>query len=295
MKWSPTQTLHEKSSRNDLLSLRHQPEEKQVPARFTGPEGPTLLVPFRKGFYPDYMFQQHNYLDELDAVACEISCSRIYLKSFFGYLSSSDPLRKICLCLSTVSSWLIWSLVTNDKPISFISSAIMMNLSTWTSKAIFRCLIKVRRWRPIIGRQPSVDIGCLQEKNWRRFGKSFVKAIKLLIPSSLYRTRDYSISISVSVSESQICLSRRRLGWLQAELIKLGKRMSTRQQALATAQVYIKRFYTKNEIRHTNPYLVLTTAFYLACKMEECPQHIRFVVGEARSLWPGIESDMRFA
>jgi cyclin C len=82
---------------------------------------------------------------------------------------------------------------------------------------------------------------------------------------------------------------------LQAELIKLGKRMSTRQQALATAQVYIKRFYTKNEIRHTNPYLVLTTAFYLACKMEECPQHIRFVVGEARSLWPGIESDMRFA
>ncbi|KAH8429600.1 cyclin-dependent protein serine/threonine kinase regulator SSN8 [Aspergillus melleus] len=62
--------------------------------------------------------------------------------------------------------------------------------------------------------------------------------------------------------------------------------MSTRQQALATAQVYIKRFYTKNEIRHTNPYLVVTTAFYLACKMEECPQHIRFVVAEARNFWP---------
>lgn len=71
------------------------------------------------------------------------------------------------------------------------------------------------------------------------------------------------------------------------ELIKLGKRMTTRQQAIATAQVYLKRFYTKNEIRQTNPYLVLTTAFYLACKMEECPQHIRFVVGEARGLWPG--------
>ncbi|EPS32738.1 hypothetical protein PDE_07698 [Penicillium oxalicum 114-2] len=70
------------------------------------------------------------------------------------------------------------------------------------------------------------------------------------------------------------------------ELIKLGKRMSTRQQAIATAQVYLKRFYTKNEIRHTNPYLVMTTAFYLACKMEECPQHIRFVVGEARGLYP---------
>ncbi|KAL4968427.1 cyclin-dependent protein serine/threonine kinase regulator SSN8 [Aspergillus stella-maris] len=74
--------------------------------------------------------------------------------------------------------------------------------------------------------------------------------------------------------------------YFNQQLIKLGKRMSTRQQALATAQVYIKRYYTKNEIRNTNPYLVLTTAFYLACKMEECPQHIRFVVSEARALWP---------
>lgn len=65
--------------------------------------------------------------------------------------------------------------------------------------------------------------------------------------------------------------------------------MATRQQAIATAQVYLKRFYTKNEIRQTNPYLVLTTAFYLACKMEECPQHIRFVVGEAHGLWPGMD------
>ncbi|KAL4951836.1 cyclin-like protein [Aspergillus filifer] len=74
--------------------------------------------------------------------------------------------------------------------------------------------------------------------------------------------------------------------YFNQQLIKLGKRMSTRQQALATAQVYIKRYYTKNEIRNTNPYLVLTTAFYLACKMEECPQHIRFVVSEARGIWP---------
>lgn len=72
------------------------------------------------------------------------------------------------------------------------------------------------------------------------------------------------------------------------ELTKLGKKTSTRQQALASAQIYIKRFYTKNEIRHTNPYLVISTAFYLACKMEECPQHIRLVVGEARGLWPGM-------
>ena len=74
------------------------------------------------------------------------------------------------------------------------------------------------------------------------------------------------------------------------ELAKLGKRMNTRQQALATAQVYVRRFYTKVEVRHTNPYLVLATALYLACKMEECPQHIRAVTSEARAIWPGLIS-----
>ncbi|KFY74991.1 hypothetical protein V499_05010 [Pseudogymnoascus sp. VKM F-103] len=67
---------------------------------------------------------------------------------------------------------------------------------------------------------------------------------------------------------------------------RLGKRLSVRQQAMATAQLYIKRFYTKIEIRRTNPYLLVATAVYLACKMEESPQHIRLVVSEARSLWP---------
>ena len=64
--------------------------------------------------------------------------------------------------------------------------------------------------------------------------------------------------------------------------------MPIRQQALATAQVYVRRFYSKVEIRRTNPYLILTTALYLACKMEECPQHIRIVVSEARNMWPGL-------
>ena len=56
---------------------------------------------------------------------------------------------------------------------------------------------------------------------------------------------------------------------------------------MATAQLYIRRFYSKVEIRRTNPYLVIATAVYLACKMEECPHHIRLVVSEGRTLWPG--------
>ncbi|MCJ1365235.1 RNA polymerase II holoenzyme cyclin-like subunit [Acarospora aff. strigata] len=74
--------------------------------------------------------------------------------------------------------------------------------------------------------------------------------------------------------------------YFNQQIGKLGRRMSTRQQALATAQIYVRRFYSKVEIRRTNPYLVMATAFYLACKMEECPQHIRVVVGEARNIWP---------
>ncbi|OCL07950.1 C/H/G cyclin [Glonium stellatum] len=69
------------------------------------------------------------------------------------------------------------------------------------------------------------------------------------------------------------------------QLAKLARPLAVRQQALATAQVYVRRFYTKVEIRRTNPTLVLATALYLACKMEECPQHIRMVLAEARHCW----------
>ena len=93
----------------------------------------------------------------------------------------------------------------------------------------------------------------------------------------------------LSIFFNQRRISRLGLGnWSNwnLELAKLGRRMNVRQQALAAAQVYIRRFYLRVEIRRTNPYLVVATALYLACKMEECPQHIKVVVSEARSLWP---------
>ncbi|EMR69496.1 RNA polymerase II holoenzyme cyclin-like subunit [Eutypa lata] len=75
--------------------------------------------------------------------------------------------------------------------------------------------------------------------------------------------------------------------YINQQINRLAKRINCKQQPTATAQLYIKRFYCKVEIRRTNPYLVMATALYLACKMEECPQHIRLVVQEARSLWQG--------
>lgn len=76
--------------------------------------------------------------------------------------------------------------------------------------------------------------------------------------------------------------------YFQQQLGKLARRMSLRQQALATAQIYIKRFYLRAEMRKTNPYLIMATAVYLACKMEECPQHIRLMLGEAARQWPEL-------
>ncbi|KAF2198899.1 C/H/G cyclin [Delitschia confertaspora ATCC 74209] len=69
------------------------------------------------------------------------------------------------------------------------------------------------------------------------------------------------------------------------QLSKMARPLGIRQQALATAQVYVRRFYTRVEIRRTNPALLLATALYVACKMEECPQHIRMILGEARHCW----------
>ncbi|PBP25694.1 cyclin domain-containing protein [Diplocarpon rosae] len=78
--------------------------------------------------------------------------------------------------------------------------------------------------------------------------------------------------------------------YFNQQVARLAKRLGLRQQAQATAQLYIRRFYLKVEIRRTNPYLVAAAATYLACKMEESPHHIRLVVNEGRSLWPDFFS-----
>ncbi|KAF9935827.1 hypothetical protein BGZ65_002966 [Modicella reniformis] len=64
---------------------------------------------------------------------------------------------------------------------------------------------------------------------------------------------------------------------------KIGKRLQFRQQVVATAIVYFKRFYTKNSMRSTDPSLVAATCIYLACKIEECPQHIKHIITEMKT------------
>ena len=74
--------------------------------------------------------------------------------------------------------------------------------------------------------------------------------------------------------------------YLHNLLAKLGRRLNIRQVALATAEIYLTRFLTRVSLKEVNPYLLVTTCLYVACKIEECPQHIRFITLEARNLWP---------
>ncbi|ODV79237.1 RNA polymerase II holoenzyme cyclin-like subunit [Suhomyces tanzawaensis NRRL Y-17324] len=74
--------------------------------------------------------------------------------------------------------------------------------------------------------------------------------------------------------------------YLHNLIIKLGRRLNIRQVALASAEIYLTRFLTRVLLKEINVYLLVTTCLYVACKIEECPQHIRLIILEARNLWP---------
>jgi hypothetical protein len=60
----------------------------------------------------------------------------------------------------------------------------------------------------------------------------------------------------------------------------LGQHMKVRQQVIATAIVYFKRFYTRNAFSLCDPLLVAPTCFYLATKIEECAMPLKLIIKE---------------
>ncbi|RMD45122.1 hypothetical protein DV735_g67, partial [Chaetothyriales sp. CBS 134920] len=73
--------------------------------------------------------------------------------------------------------------------------------------------------------------------------------------------------------------------FLRDRLLQLGKRLPFRQQCVATALVYMHRYFLTTPMQSINLYMLVATAFYLASKTEESPHHIRLVASEARSAW----------
>ena len=74
--------------------------------------------------------------------------------------------------------------------------------------------------------------------------------------------------------------------FIKDRIMQLSKRLAFRQQCVATALVYLHRYFLFNAMQNVNVYLMTATAFYLASKTEESPHHIRLVASEARQQWP---------
>ena len=68
---------------------------------------------------------------------------------------------------------------------------------------------------------------------------------------------------------------------------KICKRLGLRQQVLATAIVFFRRFYLRNAYCDTDPALVAATCCYLAAKAEETPVHVKTAASEAKTVFNG--------
>ncbi len=90
--------------------------------------------------------------------------------------------------------------------------------------------------------------------------------------------------VNIALQECKYDLNMRI--YLHQMIIKLGRRLNLRQLIMSSAEIYMTRFLLKASIKEVNIYLLVATCIYVACKIEECPQHIRTILSEARRCWP---------
>lgn len=106
-------------------------------------------------------------------------------------------------------------------------------------------------------------------------------------PARLAEIRDDLEKAHAKVFEGYPYPDRRHvLIFIRDRLLLLAKRLQFRQQCVATALVYLQRYFLSTPIQNVNLYLLVATAFYLSSKTEESPHHIRLVAAEARQSWP---------
>ncbi|GAA5915493.1 cyclin-dependent protein serine/threonine kinase regulator SSN8 [Sporobolomyces salmoneus] len=73
--------------------------------------------------------------------------------------------------------------------------------------------------------------------------------------------------------------------WSASAMQKMCKRLNLRQQVLATAIVFFRRFYLRNSYCETEPSLVAAACVYVAAKAEETPVHVKSAVSEAKAVF----------
>ncbi|EXJ65929.1 uncharacterized protein A1O5_10905 [Cladophialophora psammophila CBS 110553] len=106
-------------------------------------------------------------------------------------------------------------------------------------------------------------------------------------PEKLLEIRDDLEKQNAKVLEQWPYPDRRLMFiFLRDKILQLGKRLQFRQQCVATAMVYMQRYFLSTPMQNVNLYLLVATSFYLASKTEESSHHIRLVAAEARQAWP---------
>jgi len=68
---------------------------------------------------------------------------------------------------------------------------------------------------------------------------------------------------------------------------KICKRLALRQQVIATAITFFRRFYLRNSYCDTDPPLVAAACCYVASKAEETPVHVKVALTESRTVFNG--------
>lgn len=75
-----------------------------------------------------------------------------------------------------------------------------------------------------------------------------------------------------------------QLALLITVIQKICKRLALRQQVIATAITFFRRFYLRNSYCDTDPPLVAAACCYVASKAEETPVHVKVALTEARTV-----------
>lgn len=97
----------------------------------------------------------------------------------------------------------------------------------------------------------------------------------------------WSASSEFRPRHSHIQVSERPERPHRTAMQKICKRLGLRQQVLATAIVFFRRFYLRNGYCETDPALVAATCCYLAAKAEETPVHVKTAATEAKTVFNG--------
>ncbi|KMQ93351.1 cyclin-c [Lasius niger] len=85
----------------------------------------------------------------------------------------------------------------------------------------------------------------------------------LLDKQDLIRERQHDLSILTEEEYQKIFI------FFSNMIQMLGEQLKLRQQVIATATVYFKRFYARNSLKCIDPLLLAPTAVFLASKVEE--------------------------